>query len=434
MSGNTMLRDGAMERTAGDSITWTLRVLMLSIVVWLLQACSTLPRTDALPKSEADAAAIPGIPNARYWLDSDIVPFARSAIGDIGRARTAFAQSGTTAQALPPAAILAISGGGENGAFAVGLLEGWTAHGDRPQFRVVTGVSAGALIAPFAFLGPSYDAQLHDAILSIGREKLFRSRGVFGLLSDGFADNQPAIEFVAKYMTPDVLRAVAAEYAKGRALMIGTTEMDSGRAVTWNMGAIAASGAPNALDLFRKVMVASASIPGAVSPVMIDVEANGKRYQEMHVDGGVNAQVFTYPSTMLAVMQELTGEPYRGAIQVYVILNWKVAPEWSVTPRSTLAIGGRALGMLLQRQSVADLDRIYRTAHQDGADYNLAAIGADFQYPKHKRFDPKYMNDLLGYGYRLGSAGYAWKKTPPRPDAPATKVAVLGEQGIPGMP
>jgi hypothetical protein len=179
------------------------------------------------------------------------------------------------------------------------------------------------------------------------------------------------------------------------------------------MGAIAASGAPDALDLFRKVLVASSSIPGAVSPVMIEVEAGGRRYQEMHVDGGVSTQVFTYPATMLKMMEQMSHEPYRGAIRVYVVLNGKAAPEWSATPQRVLDIGSRALLLALQRQSVDDLERIFRTAHQDGTDYNLAFIGPEFEFPEHKRFDPAYLEALMDYGYRLGAAGYQWHKGAP---------------------
>lgn len=412
MTRRTMIDDESdRAKTQDRRPSFLCRLLALGAVM-LNAACSTLPHAGALPEAEVGEAVIPGIDNARYWLDGDIVPFVRSAIGDIRRVQETRGETAPSTDA-PPVQLLAISGGGENGAFAAGLLKGWTAHGDRPQFRVVTGISAGGLIAPFAFLGPAHDDDLQQAILAIGREGLFRSRGVFGLASDGFADNRPALRFVARYVTPDILAEVAAEYRKGRALMIGTTELDSGRAVTWNMGAIAASGAPGALELFRRIMVASASVPGAVSPVMIDVEANGRHYREMHVDGGVSTQVFTYPSATLAVMEQLTDRPYRGSIQVFVVLNGKLAPEWSPTPQRTLGIGARALGVLLQRQAVNDLERIYRTARQDGADYNLAHIGAEFRYPAHKRFDAGYMNELFDYAYRLGVAGYPWRKQAP---------------------
>jgi hypothetical protein len=407
-AADPQLHGGELRRLAVD-----LRLVVGLLAVMWLVGCSTLPRTNAVPAGELNSASIPGIPNARYWVDENPLPFVEDVLGDVQRERAARAQAGKPGDVPPPAHILALSGGGEDGAFAVGLLRGWTAHGDRPPFRVVTGISAGALIAPFAFLGKEYDDALKEAIESIGHDGLFRSRGLMGLVSDGFSDNRPAMDFMARYVTPQMLQAIAAEYRKGRALMIGTTELDSGRAVTWNMGAIAASGAPDALDLFRKVLVASSSIPGAVSPVMIDVEANGQRYQEMHVDGGVSTQVFTYPANMLKMMEQLSHERYRGDIRVYVILNGKATPEWYATQPRVLDIGSRALQLLLQRQSVDDLDRIFRTAQQDGTDYNLAFIGSDFLHPEHKRFDAAYMSALMDYGYRLGAAGYPWHKAAP---------------------
>jgi hypothetical protein len=386
---------------------------LVLIAVLFLDGCSTLPRTNAVPPGQVDAAQIPGIPSARFWVDENPVPFVENVLDDVRREREAREQAGERVDTPPPAHILALSGGGENGAFAVGLLRGWTTHGDRPEFRVVTGISAGALIAPFAYLGPEYDTPLEEAIESIGRDGLFKSRGLLGLASDGLADNRPAMDFVARYVTPQMLQSIAEEYRKGRALMIGTTELDSGRAVTWNMGAIAASGAPGALDLFRKVLVASSSIPGAVSPVMIDVEAGGRRYQEMHVDGGVSTQVFTYPANMFKMMEQLSHQRYRGEVHAYVILNGKAAPEWESTPRRVVDIGSRGLLLLLQRQSVDDLDRIFRTARQDGVDYNLAFIGPEFEFPEHKRFDPAYLQALMDYGYRQGAAGYQWHKGAP---------------------
>ncbi|QGM05628.1 patatin-like phospholipase family protein [Stenotrophomonas maltophilia] len=398
----------ASTATGHSSPGWCQRGLR-SLLASVLPGCASATRSGALPQAYADAATPAGIENARYWLDTDIEQFVRSALNDLHRAGV---RVGDDTSHLDPVQVLAISGGGENGAFAAGLLSGWTAHGDRPQFRVVTGISAGALIAPFAFLGPSHDGALREATLAFGRQGIFRSRGIFGLASDGFADNRPALRFVARYVTPQMLQAIATEYRKGRALMIGTTELDSGRAATWNMGAIAASGSPQALRLFRQVMVASASIPGAVSPVMIDVHAAGHRFQEMHVDGGVSTQVFAYPTAMQAVMQRLGQGPYRGRVQLYVVLNGRVTPDWTATPRQSLAIGGRALRILLQRQAINDLERIYRTAHQDGADYNLAYIGPEFHYPRHKRFDEGYMHDLFDHGYRSATQGDPWQKCP----------------------
>jgi hypothetical protein len=336
-------------------------------------------------------------------------------IQDARREWEALASAGErTTDPLPPASVLAISGGSDAGAFAAGILAGWTAHGTRPEFRVVTGISAGALIAPFAFLGPRYDDLIRTAFTSVRAEDVFHRRNMLiGLAGDGMADSEPLSRLVAEYVTPEILAAVAEEYAKGRALEIGTTDLDAGRAVTWNMGAIAASDAPGALELFRKIMIASTSIPGEVSPVMIDVDVDGRHFQEMHVDGGVITQVFLYPSRILMELQRTTGRPYRREIHAYVIRNGKLEPEWSDTERHTLSIGARAISALVQTQGISDLQRIYQTARRDGVDFNLAYIGSDFSYPHKETFDPEYMKRLFDYAYRLSVKGYPWHKAPP---------------------
>jgi predicted acylesterase/phospholipase RssA len=223
----------------------------------------------------------------------------------------------------------------------------------------------------------------------------------------------PLRRLIKKYVTPELLAQIAKEYDKGRALEIATTDLDAGRQVIWNMGAIASSSTPGALELFRNIMIASISIPGAVSPVMIDVEVDGKRYQEMHVDGGVIAQLFAYPPRAVAALEMATGKPLNRSLRVYVIRNGRLDPDWIDTPRRTLAIGRRAIDSLVQAEGVEDVRRTYRIASQDKADFNLAYIGPDFADAKHEMFENSYMNSLFDYGYRLAREGAVWHKAPP---------------------
>jgi predicted acylesterase/phospholipase RssA len=209
-----------------------------------------------------------------------------------------------------------------------------------------------------------------------------------------------------------MLDAIAAENAKGRLLLIGTTNIDARRPVIWNIGKIAASGNPNALELVRKILVASAAIPGAFPPTMIDVEVDGESYQEMHVDGGASAQVFVYPPKLR--LAELSAEV--GATRkrrLFVIRNSRLDPDWADTKRKTLSIAGRAISSLIQTQGVGDLYRIYATAQRDGVDFNLAFIPESFDVPLPEPFDRHYMNELFETGYSLGRAGYPWAKAPP---------------------
>lgn len=380
----------------------------------LTQGCVTLPRLDAVPAPLTERAKIPGIPDARLWMDRDPTAFINAVMIDNEHELADLERTGKSTNPLPPIQALVISGGGDAGAFSAGVLSGWTARGDRPEFKVVTGISVGALIAPFAFLGPRYDEVVRSVAIGIGPHDILKQRNTLtGLMSDGMASSEPLARIVEKYVTPELLAAVAREYLKGRALHIGTTDLDAGRQVTWNMGAIAASGAPGALDLFRKIMIASTSIPGAVSPVMLDVEVDGKRYQEMHVDGGVISQLFLYPAEAFSQMKKVTGTPFTREAHIYLIRNGRLEPKWNDTKRRTLAIGGRAISSLVNMQGINDVRRLYQTVSEDHFDFNLAYVGVDFDAPHDEEFNNVYMRKLYDYAYQLTVTGYAWHKTPP---------------------
>jgi hypothetical protein len=386
----------------------------LVAVALLAAGCSTPSRLSAVPMALTTEAEIPGIPNARFWPDEpdSIEAMIKAATASL-KAEEA---SGVTPDAdgnLPPVSFLAVSGGGDDGAFGAGLLVGWTRAGDRPEFKLVTGVSTGALTAPFAFLGSDYDDELRDVYTTITAENIFIQRGIFAaLFNDGMADTTPLHATVAKYLTTELMDAIAKEYAKGRFLLIASTDLDARRPVIWNIGAIASVGTPEALELIRTILVASAAIPGAFPPVMIDVEVNGKQYQEMHVDGGAMAQAFIYPPQfdLAALSQELGVNRERTA---YIIRNARLDPEWASVERQTMSIASRAISSLIHSQGIGDLYRMYLETQRDGVGYNLAYIGADFDTPKLAEFDPKYMGALFDYGYNLAWKGYPWQNLPP---------------------
>jgi hypothetical protein len=225
-------------------------------------------------------------------------------------------------------------------------------------------------------------------------------------------DTGPMRGLLQRYVTPDILTAIAGEYAKGRLLLVGTTDLDAREPVIWNMTAIAASSDPNAALLFRKIVLASASIPGAFPPVMIDVTVDGRRYQEMHVDGGAAAQVFIYPPSV-RLSDVARGDGAERERSLYVIRNARLDPDWASVDRRTLNIAGRAVSSLIQTQGVGDLAQIYMTSRRDGIDYNLAYIGADFTTPHTSQFDPAYMLALFDYGRRQAIEGDPWRKFPP---------------------
>jgi hypothetical protein len=209
------------------------------------------------------------------------------------------------------------------------------------------------------------------------------------------------------------LKKVAYEYEiNGRWLLIGTTNLDAGVPVVWNMGKIASIGTVEALELFRKVMLASASIPGAFSPVMFDFEVVGKSFQEMHVDGGATTQVFLYPSALVQRSRDLNLKLQKER-NAYIIRNARLDPGWRETQRGTLSIVQRAISSLIQTQGVGDLYRIYHTTQLDGVSFNLAFIGADFKFPHESEFDTAYMQALFDYGHKQGLGGKVWQHYPP---------------------
>lgn len=352
------------------------------------------------------------MPGIRYFLPEGAKEFEAEAYTALAAELKARERDGAKGP-LPPVQFLAVSGGGDDGAFGAGILCGWTAAGTRPEFKLVTGISTGALIAPFAFLGPKYDDVLRKYYTGVGPEQIIEKRSLAaGLLGDAFADNAPLKGLIRNTITPQVLKEIADEYGKGRLLFVATSNLDARRPVIWNMTKIAASGAPGSLELFQELMAASAAIPGAFPPTLFDVEVDGKRYQEMHVDGGAFAQVFIYPAGLRLGDASLKAGAQR-ARTAYIIRNTKLAPTWSEVERRTLTIAGRAINSLIQTQGIGDLYRIYSIAQRDGVDFNLAYIPDGFDAPHREEFDTEYMQALFKLGYERAVKGYPWAKLPP---------------------
>lgn len=394
--------------------------LALFALVLLLSACASLSRPDVVPASLLEEAQPLGIPGLRTYperLSGAAQPEAQAATRDTATAPVRLDEtarmtvavsagapdSGTDAHFVPvsdegPQDLLAISAGGDGGAFAAGLLTGWSEAGTRPRFAVVTGVSAGAIIAPFAFLGPRYDPVLREVTLSLRPEKLFRRRGVIaGLLGDGFSSSAPLEQLLQRYITPEVLEDIASEYRNGRDLYIMTTDLDAATPVIWSMGAIAASHVPDSLALFRKVILASVSIPTAVSPVLIDVAAGGRHFRELHVDGGVAHQVFLPAPGSCAA-----------GCRAFIIMNTHLEMQWSATPRRTLKIGSRAVEAMMQGEARNDLEHIHAALEPLGAQMRVAYMASSFNAPHPRPFDSAYMRALFAYGVQLASSGHVW--------------------------
>lgn len=385
-----------------------IHISILTILSFAFLGCSSLERKSAVPAQALSKAQIAGLPSVRYLISTQagVDAFVNDVISlEMARGKNAFSGD---------ANYLALSGGGDDGAFGAGLLVGWSKQGSRPAFNLVTGISTGALIAPFAYLGKDYDPLLQQVYTSIQPKDVYNERGILSaIFSDGLADSTPLYQLISKYIDANFLKKIAYEYnTNGRLLLIGTTNIDAGQPVVWNMGRIATIGNPEAIELFRRIMLASASIPGAFPPVMFDFLLDEQVFQEMHVDGGASTQVFLYPSSAANKAKEL-GIQRRTNRQAYIIRNSRLDPRWSETERRTLSVAGKAISQLIQTQGIGDLYRIYNTAQSDDVGFNLAYIGSDFNEPHTEEFDTKYMNALFQYGYSHAIKGYPWSKYPP---------------------
>jgi len=378
----------------------------------LLSACATLDRLPAVPLAKASEITPLGVPNARFYADVDssaVESFAQEVLQNRKKFEGASFNKGKFAESD----FLAISGGGDDGAFGAGLLLGWTERGDRPTFRIVTGISTGALSAPFAFLGPEYDSKLKAVYTDTTADDIFTKRSVLAAVADdAMTDSTPLRDMIAGYVDQKMLNRIAEEYDKGRLLLIATTNLDQARSVIWNIGAIAKSKDPRARDLIIEVLRASASIPGVFPPVMLDVTVEGQHYAEMHVDGGAIAQAFLYPPSF-SLKKNAASAGVSGKRRAYIIRNGRLFRPEANVKKQTLAIVGQTITTMTAASGVNDTYRIYLTTKRDNVDFNLAYIADDFGTPYTGPFDKEYMRKLFAYGYEKGKAGYRWYKTPP---------------------
>jgi patatin-like phospholipase len=376
----------------------------------------------AVPAAIADRITVLGLPNARFWAWYDVQGEALVREWEESLERERAASGLAAADALPPAHFMAVSGGGGDGAFGAGLVCGWFDSGTMPEFKLVTGISTGGLIAPFAFLGGSYIEQLRELYTTIKSQDEIRTlralNGFYGVVfGEAIADTQPLYRLIARYVNAQMLSDLATAYGKGRILMIGTASLDQQRPIVWNIGAIAASGHTGALELIRKVILASASIPGAFPPVMIDVEADGKHYKEMNVDAGVVQQALLYPM-YFGVRASLRYGKLARERHVYILRNARLDPDWASVNPDFLTITQRAVSTMIHYLGYNDVVRIYDMTKRDGMDYNLAYIETDFDRKKNELFDPAYMKALYDYAYEKGRKKPDWHKAPPILDLP----------------
>jgi predicted acylesterase/phospholipase RssA len=381
----------------------------------LLSGCGVPGRGPAVPTGKAVQATVLGVPNERVFPAVSVKPLEAEFSAAVRRQRQTLGL--TPWASMPQVQLLAVSGGGENGAFGAGLLCGWSVQGTRPTFELVTGVSTGALTAPFAYLGSSYDPQLRAVYTELSPDSVLASRPITAaLFNDAMTDNSPLFKTISRYLNEAMLADIATSYNGGRLLLIGTTDLDAQQPVIWNIGAIASSGHPKALDTIRRILLASAAIPGAFPPTMFDVMLDGRSYQEMHVDGGAFAQAFLYPaSTTRQRQQRLRGGQKVVPAVAYVIRNGRLDADWATVERRTMSIAGRAISTMISASGYNDVLRMYANTQRDRIGFNLAYIGSDFTKELPQPFDQEFMRALFDYGYQRALHGYDWVHQPPVP-------------------
>ena len=390
----------------------------LLLLLLAIGACGSLPR-NAAPPQRTLQAAIPQMPDVRAWAGQPSESMER----DLAQS---FAQE--SAQDFPRRddgsvryPHLALSGGGASGAFGAGYLNGWSSTGRRPVFKIVTGVSTGALMAPFAFVGADYDSALRDFYTTTRSRDIFVVGSLVSKLwqlaaGEALADTRPLQALIERHVDEELLRRVAQAHQRGRRLYIGTTDIDVPRFVVWNMGLIAASGRPEALALFRQVMLASASIPVAFPPVFfqVELEPGGPLYDEMHVDGGVGARVFVNGGVFRgSIVRERGGHGGIGHEDIFVIHNGQLIPIPEPISRSLPAIAARVIDASGRTAAIGDLFRIYSFAQSEGAGFQWITIPDHVAMGGDEVFDPREMQSLYDLGFGLATSGGGWYTRPP---------------------
>lgn len=370
---------------------------MLPMLLAFLASCATPERT---PHTLADqmAAIVPGYHDIRFYADMPAP--------DLTARRDSF---------LPPsrgqdgrATWLALSTGGAGGAFGAGVLLGWSERGDRPEFDLVTGVSAGALLAPFAFVGTAADKELASLFTADSVARLNRSRSLLaGVFGQGALPSRELRALIDAHLDAALVERIAARHRAGARLLIVTTNLDAQRSVVWDIGAIAASDQPDKLRLIADVLEASASIPAIFPPVRIAVAAEGKSFEELHADGGAMRQVYLLPDAFYS-SETLDGlRP-----DIYVVVDAELAPHFSVVPQQSIRIAARALESLEKSNASGIVAGIADFARQNQATFRLVyvdrAIPVDHRIP----FDPAYMQAAFALGQIKGRTG-TWEAGPP---------------------
>jgi hypothetical protein len=378
---------------------------IVALCLLLATGCATVPRKP-VPAALTSTAQVPGYEGLKIRTQFSFTdPDWRQKLAELARGQ---APVGGPDKVVT---MLMISGGGEKGAYGAGVLCGWSESGERPEFDVVTGISTGGLIGPLAFLGREYDAALRYGYTEVKAENIFDRLSLFTILHrrTSLTDTKPLARMIAVMIGERELQAIGREHGCGRRLYIATTDLDSQTLVVWDIGAIAASGRPDALELVRRIMLASAAIPVVFPPVLFPVEANGKRYEELHVDGGAIAQMFGGLFMLAQKNSPARSVPGR----MYLLRNGRLEPHYAPPKMRLGSLADRSLSTTSVSQGQNDVLRAYLAARKAGAEFYLTSIPASFTAVEKEPFDRQYMRALFKVGYEFGRHNGPWLRAPP---------------------
>jgi Patatin-like phospholipase len=386
-------------------------VSIVSIV--FISACSSLERQDMSQEQHVSYEPL-NTELLRYWGDTSEYPIPKDQLVALKQRQMDAGILTDENGNIKAVAHLALSGGGTNGAYSAGLLNAWTDNGDRPEFATVTGVSTGAIISAFAFLGADYDLFLKQLYTQTKSDELYDVNTIFQIAATKSLLNTDKFEaMVRKTITPALLDEVAKQYARGRILLIGTTNLDAQRPVIWNMGEIATLNTPEAEALFEDIIIASSSIPGVFPAKMISVQvvkgSTLESFEELHVDGGVTNQVFLFPEGV-----DLSLLPQNSRNKVYVIRNSELEPRWKTTEYTFKGIASRSIDTILKYQGLGDVNRIYQQSQRTGMEFNVSYIEPQFESEQPRDdISPAYMIELFNDSYKKMRDRQSWHQVPP---------------------
>ncbi|MEI8350554.1 MAG: patatin-like phospholipase family protein [Candidatus Omnitrophota bacterium] len=381
-----------------------------------IQGCASIRPRNAVPIDFSGEVAISGMPDIRSDIDNPNPIVIQKSLIDSFKEEAQFDYPANKF-GIKTYPVLAISSGGPNGAYGAGFLKGWSEEGSRPLFKIITGVSSGAIIALCAFLGKEYDDQLEKFFTTMSTKDIMKQNNLFSILfGESFMSPAPLVKKVSAIVDDKLIAKVAEEHRRGRRLFIGTVNLDAQKFVVWDMGALACKRSPDSLQMFRKILLASSAVPMLFPPTYFKVtSATGELYDEMHVDGGAMREVF-YIDQLTKNMEgadKISGidlSKYRP--QIYILITNYMSPNRQQVKNNLVNIGKRSLEALQAEAYIGDIYRLFAFTQKKGLDFNLAYIPLDYKPNPKEAFDIKEMQRLFKRGYDDAMNGYKWHKVP----------------------